>query len=601
VDDRARLAMTLATRWARAPGWAPALAVAGLLLAVDLVHLRWVIVHAANWGFWDWDFQETLLETTRRSIVQYGQLPLWNPYIGGGSTLAGDSLNHTWGPSFLPILLLGTLPGIKVCLLLYLLIAQGGTYALARNHGLRSPGSFLAAILYSLGGVYAQHLAHGHFEWIAFAWFPLATLAVEGAALRLVPRTLALGGLVVAFCVFDGGPYQFAFLGVFLGVYAILLAVSLGSPRPVLGLGTILAIGAGLAAVKLVPMIETAGRFPRSISEDRFYGAPFVPTALQVLHQAFVSQDQLHRPDAWMPYVLNVGSYIGWLPLLLAIAGTVTSLRRHWPFLVGGLLSLWTALGTAIDGTPWTILRGLPGFAMLQVPSRFMTFPLLVVAVLAGAGLDAIERLAARFVRTRWPAVSLAIVALIAADLVRLNGEVFKFAFSIPPLAVGLPGEFRNYAHSPYLAEYRRAELYPTFANWPSATYPAVLENRGVLDAYRPTIPFPTHAVPEADPAFRGTVWSPDPAAEVVGFDWTPNRLRIETNGQARLLVVNQNYDPGWMVAAGWPTRTVDGLLAVSLPPGRSEVTLVYMPHAFWRGALVSLTTLALVVLLGAV
>ena len=118
-----------------------------LFLILDLVFLRWVWIHFFNWGFWDWDYQHTLLEATRVSFVDYFQVPLWNPYIGGGATLAGNSLNHAWAPCFLPVLLLGTLSGAKICIFIYLLIGQLGMYLLARHRGLSMQASFFSAII----------------------------------------------------------------------------------------------------------------------------------------------------------------------------------------------------------------------------------------------------------------------------------------------------------------------------------------------------------------------------------------------------------------------------------------------------------------------
>ena len=118
----------------------PFISCAILFILLDLVFLRWVVIHFPNWGIWDWDYQLTLLEVSRKSILQYHQLPLWNPFIRGGVTLAGNTLNHVWGPSFIPILAFGPLTGAKVCIFLYLLIAQGGMFLLARKRGMAKEG-----------------------------------------------------------------------------------------------------------------------------------------------------------------------------------------------------------------------------------------------------------------------------------------------------------------------------------------------------------------------------------------------------------------------------------------------------------------------------
>lgn len=113
-----------------------------LFILLDLLFLRWVLIHFFNWGIWDWDYQQTLFEISRRSILKYNQLPLWNPFIRGGVTLAGNTLNHVWAPCFIPILLFGTIAGIKICIFLYLLIAQFGMFLLARYQGLSKESSF---------------------------------------------------------------------------------------------------------------------------------------------------------------------------------------------------------------------------------------------------------------------------------------------------------------------------------------------------------------------------------------------------------------------------------------------------------------------------
>jgi hypothetical protein len=66
-------------------------------LAADALFLHAVLGSGDQWGIWDWDYQCSLLEGARKTIVEYGQWPLWNPWLGGGPSMAGHPLGHTAG------------------------------------------------------------------------------------------------------------------------------------------------------------------------------------------------------------------------------------------------------------------------------------------------------------------------------------------------------------------------------------------------------------------------------------------------------------------------------------------------------------------------
>lgn len=568
------------------------------LLALDAIFLRWIWQHFELWGIWDWDYQQVLLEAARTAVIDHGQLPLWNPFLGGGVSLAGNTLNHVWGPSFLPVLLFGTATGVKLCLPLYLLIGQWGMGRLARARGLGSLAAFFAAALFTLGGVFAQRLTHGHFEWIAIAWMPHVLASLHRAGERLELRPVALGGLAFAFLFLDGGPYQFAFFSLFAGAYAVVLAIQAGRLRPLIAVAALGVVGASLAALKLFPVYEMVSRFPRPTDAVNFYGAPFVPTAGEILQQMFVSREQGHDPSRWMPYVLNVGCYVGWVPLLLAAAGALTNLRRNVPWLALGSVFLWIVMGPASPVDAWAVLHELPFLSSLRVPARFNVYLLILIALLAGEGLQ-------RWVRggaagSRRGVFAVALVALVAIDLAWVNGETFKVAFSVPPMELQRQERFSQYKVSPYLDRYRDTALYELHPNWPSASFPAALENRGVIRSYR-TVRTPSHAAAFDAPGYLGeVVMVGEPLGALTTTEVTPNHLLVETDGRAGTVVFNVNHDDGWRAAdAGTPDPVArGGLVAVELAAGATHAALVYRPASFlWGAAWSGLSAVALVIL----
>jgi len=560
-------------------------------LVIDIIFLRWVWVHFENWGFWDWDFQQALLEASRQSIVEYHQLPLWNPFMGGGTSLAGDTLNHVWGPAFLPILLFGTIAGIKLDIFAYLVIAQFGMFLLARNRGLADEGACLSAMLFTVGGVFAHRLTHGHFEWIAIAWMPYIVLCIDKCGKAFDWKFIGLASLAFAFLFLDGGPYQFAFFAVFAAAYASVYAIQSRSRRVFCALAASFTIGILLAAIKVFPMFQVVLRYPRITEEFNFYNAPFTPTALQLLAQSFVSRAQYHRPEAWMPYILNVGCYIGWIPILLCCLAAIQKPKRNWPLLAVAALFLWFTLGPAAPIDLWHVIHRLPGFSGLRVPSRFNVFVLLVVALLAGEGLQLIVE---RTNRSKWlHLLPICILSFVAIDLLSVNERIFKVAFSVPPTTLQRHEQFRNYSKSPFLAYYRAREFYRISPHWQSGVFPPILENRGVIETLQ-TIPFPNNVIPFDDPVYRGEVWIEGGQGTVLSSNFTPNYIRVETNGGSGRLFINVNYDPGWRMQGNSPAKlfSAKGLLAIDLPQGIDEFEVVYLPNSFIVGAETSLFVL---------
>ncbi len=574
----------------------PFLSIFALFFFIDLIFLRWVWIHGFNWGFWDWDYQQTLLEVSRLSWIDYGQVPLWNPFIGGGVTLAGNTLNHAWAPCFIPVLLFGTLWGTKLCLLFYLLLAQWGMVLFAAGLGLSRRGTIFSALLYSLGGAFAHHLTHGHFEWIAIAWIPFVLWTIQKNLKQLQRRYIGLGALFYAFIFLDGGPYQFAFASVFFGVYIFLLSIRMKRIRPIILLFVIIFLGASLSAIKLFPVYETVTKYPREIKEDNFYGAPFVPKPVDIIHQAFLDRDQEHKPDAWMPYNLNIGCYVGWLPTVMALLCLGMNFKKRWPQTLCALFFLWIMLGSVLPWSPWIVLNKFPGLSMLRVPSRFNIYVLFWLSLFAGEGLDLLQK---PFKSFRWSHVlSTLLIIFIVVDLLWVNGKIFKVAFSIPPLTVNKKSDFKCYSDSPYMNTYKKEIIYNTFFNWHSCAFPAVKENRGVIRNYK-TIHFKSFALPFDHPYYQGEAWLMDKKGHIDEIQLTPNKISVKTNGQGHILFFNQNFDKGWIHDGESELKimNINGLLAVRLPQGVTNITLLYRPKAFFLGAIVSAITAILLLI----
>jgi hypothetical protein len=558
---------------------------------VDIAFLYWVWSQFPNWGVWDWDFYQVMAEVARKSVVEHGELPLWNAYVGGGFTLIGHPQNRAFNPSFLAILAFGTIPGIKICIALYLGIAQWGAFHLARAHGLSELAAILAALIFSLSGWYVQHIAHGHFTWLGFMWVPWVALAVCRSTQRLDVRTLALGGIFCAFAWLDGGPYEVGFLPVFLGLYAAVRGLEARALRPLLAAGCVMAIGAAVAAVQIIPVAETFFAFPRETAAlNNFYDAPFTKTALEILYDGFVRRDQVHDPERWMPYVLNIGSYVGWVPVMLGALAVALRPKRAWPMAVLAGFSIWIYLGAAATPDLWSAIHRLPLLGSLQIPARFNVFALLALGILAGHGLDVVtERLRGH---GRW--VALTAISICAVDLIAVNGAVFEMSFGIRPPQLQRPGTFFHHMHSPYREGWENRARVPMFPNWSNISYASLLENTGVIRAWN-NLKYPRRAVPKGHRLYVGEVvaWDRTGGLEVSNATITPNTVGFDSSGPGGLVVINQNFHSGWKAVDGDAhVEDSGGLLGVRVAAGTAHTAVAFQPRAFEWGAGVSLLAL---------
>ena len=81
---------------------------------------------------------------------------------------------------------------------------------------------------------------------------------------------------------------------------------------------------------------------------------------------------------------------------------------------------------------------------------------------------------------------------------------------------------------------------------------------------------------------------------------WTPNALSYEVMVFApTVLIVNQNYEPGWHLAQGvGRVSSENGLIAIHLPTGQQHLKLVYRSKSFDYGLGIFVLTLVALLLL---
>ena len=490
-------------------------------------------------------------DAARRSVVEFGQLPLWNPDFCGGMPALGTPQARFASPTFLLTLLFGTTRAEPVTLFAMVVLALFGAHRLAREHGATQFGATLAAPLFGLMGLFACAPFLGWFGFLGFALLPWLLAGVRQAA-RGKTSGAVLVALSTAFIVGFGGTYV---APLSLVACAIEVALLLLRRRKVdfSALASAVLLAAGLSAFRLWPVWEELHRGPRLISGQSDMGVGALGGQLFGLWPPFTG-------EAW--YLVTIPA---------AVTAGLALFRRRARWLAASLLiSLWLAAGTGIKPSLFGLLRELPVFSLLRNSERFLVLSVLTIALGAAFALsDAAARL-----RLRKPP--------------RLARPLWVLAMTGVVLAVPwLMQDFKLAADKRGLSPPPREELRPFHQargnRWVAASFGPM--SRGSLACWE------AYGVPQS-PKLRADAQQESWLAAEGRLEersWSPQHLtfHVEFASPTRL-IINQNYHRGWKSSEG-EVVSEDGLLAVALPAGTHEVSLRFLPTSAVGGLVVSL------------
>lgn len=512
-------------------------------------------------GMGDWDYHRAWALFGRRTLLQYGQWPAWNPYHCGGAASASNPSTRMYSPSFLLTCVAGDDLGIRLWPLVMLALGFEGARRLAVRLGAGQKGSLLAALLVAGNGGVALHLAHGQLPQLPFLLLPWWLLGIQVSWTKLFSGAL-LGGAFGALACMEGGLYPLAYAGLLATAWSIRQAWIQRSMRPMLGVVSVGMATAGMAAVVLLPMASELGA-GLGVPEPESIPLQALPRMLLGIHQrAFEANPIAGLPWAWHEY----GIYIG-VPGLAALVWGIwhgRSRREQAWWLAAAAVFLAIGLGDFAVWAPWSLLHHLPVFDKMRASGRALQLTLLCSAMASAPGFDVRPRLAA------------VVLLLLGADLARIAGSNLGHAFVVPEPRVELnrsldselPGGTRAFRQ--VLDSRHRMTM---TKRWFSTMTADVRANIGIIDCYDRVMPTHRGAVqlwPERDEAL---VFPPGGRATITL--WSPSELHLQLSDirQPGLLVVNQNYHAGWE-SPDRPTVDASDALAVEVRPGDGKIVL---------------------------
>lgn len=546
-------------------------------------------------GLSDWDNQLFYHAVAVRTILEHGQVPLWNPYHCGGTPMLASPEVGFPSPPFLFALVWGEVVGVKLMVVFYAVAGMWGMYLLSRTLGFERASSLVPPAVFMASSWFTLRVTEGHAGFMQFALLPFVVafyLRSMEARGPLALRPMALAAFFYAWMILSGGVYPFTATSIFLAAFALLLAAQRRGLRPVVNLAIIVVFTFLLSAVKSIPQYEFISRYPRATEASQYHSAGILKDALFKREQRVVSQAPEfyqgaaesagdyqrafwggERPWGWQEY----GAYMGFITAVLFMAGLVF-LRRLWVWYMLAFFALLLALGDYSPLNVWSVIRRLPVLGSLHGPSRVTVLFIFAASVIAGHVASRLEGAGFLKGRRNWGALASAVLAAVVfAELATVSAPVLKDAFVKPA-----------YTIAPEKAFSHLVVVDPTATN-----YPYFLKNKGVINCYESQHPA-TRASAYGDdkgnlnPGYRGEAYMASGAgrADIVRF--TPNVVEVDVSPAGEdYVVINQNWFTGWR-ADGAEAVDRFGLVAAKVDPGKEKVVFRYSPRSFRTGAVIS-------------
>lgn len=320
----------------------------------------------------------------RRSLLEFGQFPLWSGQILSGYPFYANPLSGLWYPPNWLALILPFPFAFHFLFALHLLWGGWGVFVFLRRQGCHPLAASLAGVLFAFFPKLFGHFAAGHVTLVnAVYWTPWLLVALDGLAGTVKggrPRLVLVSPGIVLGIIALADIRWAAFAAVLYFAYVLMWFFNAKLERPTFSLARrwvgygLMHIGlcAGLSAPVWLPLLTYSSLSTRSLMtmDDRLT----------------LSIEPLRLLGLVMP---DFGGYAEWLiypgALLVCLIPFLFAFRRNrWIAFWGlvGLFAVLFALGKNFVLAP--VFYRLPGADLLRVPSRMIFLMGLASAILAG-------------------------------------------------------------------------------------------------------------------------------------------------------------------------------------------------------------------------
>ncbi|HEX4913022.1 MAG TPA: hypothetical protein VFV51_03645, partial [Vicinamibacterales bacterium] len=531
----------------------------------------------------DWDQHLFYYGVVLKNVIEYGQMPYWNPWYCGGNVMWQNPQVALLSPVYPLTLVMSLQLAMKINIVLHYWIGFIGMHLLlTRIVGV----TFLPAVIYlatlvTAAGAPAIHLRVGHSVFLPGFYLPLQLYFFFKAFKTGEWKYVLLSSMTMAAMVFNGGTHILPMSVAALGTFAVVAAIARRDWRPIAFVALFGIAAIAYSAPKLLPVAQF-------VAGEEFWDTrnptekPDLVT-IDILKQTYLVPTQevggrlAMQRHGWHEY----GNYIGPGSAIALVAGLIWVLVRrapshHW---FGVSLALTTivlfllSLGEFSAYAPAVLAQHLPLFENFRIPSRY-TIPFLQFAALTLGW--AFQSIVARYGFPRAARIAVALACTIAAaHLIAVNRWHLKDVFNQPPFDT----EFRWMAGPAEIATDKDSNAYVAG----SPMLRALVEHRAFFYCYE-SLQLQRGAAPERPP-----LWVEGPA-RISDVEFTPNRLSFNVFGgpEPAKLLVNYNWSPGWSTNMGTiePMGEPGKIATVTIAPGQTgRYELSFTPPGLYAGA----------------
>ncbi|MCF6156812.1 MAG: hypothetical protein E3K36_16590 [Candidatus Brocadia sp.] len=366
-----------------------------------------------------------------------GIIPLWNPYIYGGTPFVGGVQSAIFYPLNLIFLVFPIHVAINYSIILHVFLSGAFTYlylrylsfpetrypnrnkitppisplsqggdergdkTLAGTNRISRSSCMIASIIFMFCAPQIFHVYPGHLPNLCtMIWLPLILLFSE-----LFIRTrkffyALLGGFAVTLNILAGHPQYFFYTAIAVIIYFIVRIIQEfrghGDWKYVgyhtAGVFILYVAGISLAAVQLLPAIEMFKHSARQTISYEWVGQfSFAPENFITLFIPEFFGNSLKTPYWGRYYLWEMSLYVGILPLLLSVLASCRNRNKFTKtFLIMALITAILALGkfTPLFKILYTVV---PGFNMFRGNSKFIFIVAFSLSVLSGIGAEYLQ------------------------------------------------------------------------------------------------------------------------------------------------------------------------------------------------------------------
>lgn len=394
--------------------------------------------------------------TFAHESLKAGHLPLWNPYTLGGMPYHVNPENSLFYPLKWPLIFLSFSRAAAILRALDSVVAATGTYLLLRSLGTRRVAGLAAALMFTFGSFMSYKFLHIPYINTA-VWFPWQLLLLNRLVRRTAVVTCLLLALVTAVSFLGGSPGAFLVCQMTLGFFFLFAALRLlwsqrwaRLARLTGGLAAAAALVVGLTFVLLAPAYDFIRFTPRALGlADRSTLTDFalIGRGLWALLFPYAHYGYGAPYPPLYPIFFVEVPYLGAAAVLLALYNLGSRRYRHLLAIGAAVVafSVLAALGTRAPLLPW-LASHVAVFSWFRWPHDYLLMAYLVLPILAGTGLDRLQR-ASRRTRRRLAALTVIYVLIgllalrqpsaLAALLVGAGFAVVTILWIRPPRLAG--------------------------------------------------------------------------------------------------------------------------------------------------------------------